>query len=164
MRNSEESPMKRIRNEKGITLIEVLATITILSIVSFIIYNVFSSGLRYSSQAKETVLIQQEANYLLTLLKEQHENATTDYTITIENNQNNIILNKGHSNEIDVTNSQYLYQICDLDQSDSCDEQNATDHTITITPSQERFYLKMILTNKNNPDIKYEIQTILSRL
>ncbi len=66
--------MKQMKNQAGITLIEVLATITILSIVSVIIYSVFSNGLRYSSQAEETVLIQQEANYLLTLLKEQHEN------------------------------------------------------------------------------------------
>ena len=61
--------MKQIKNQSGITLIEVLATITILSIVSVIIYNVFSNGLRYSSQAEDTVLIQQEANYLLTAIK-----------------------------------------------------------------------------------------------
>lgn len=157
--------MKQIKNEAGLTLIEVLATITILSIVSVIIYNVFTSGLRYSSKAEETVLIQQEANYLLTLLKEQHENAATDYTVTVENNQSTVILNKGRSNETDVTNSQYLYQICDLDDSQSsCDEQNAADHTIKKTPSNERLHIKIILTNKNDPGITYEIQTILSRL
>lgn len=156
--------MKLIKNETGITLIEVLAAITILSIVTVIIYNVFSNGLRYSSQAEDTVLIQQEANYLLTLLKKQHENAANDYTVTVENNHNTVIINKNRSNEMDATNSQYLYQICDLDDVKSCDEQNATDHTITKTPSNGRFHVKMILINKSNPDIKYEIQTILSRL
>ncbi len=156
--------MKQIKNETGLTLIEVLATITILSIVSVVIYNVFTSGLRYSSKAEETTLIQQEANYLLTLLKEQHEKTTNYYTITVENNHNIAILNKDRSNEIDVTNSQYLYQICDLDDTKSCDEQNATDHTITKTPINERFHVKIILINKSNPDNKYEIQTILSRL
>lgn len=157
--------MNHMKNQAGITLIEVLAALTILSIVTVIIYNVFSNGLRYSSQAEDTVLIQEETNYLLTLLKEQHENAANDYTVTVENNQNTIILNKGRSNEMNATNSQYLYQICDMDDtSQSCDQQNATDHTITITPSNERFYLKIILTNKNTPDITYKIQTILSRL
>ncbi len=135
--------MKQIKNETGLTLIEVLATLTILSIVSVIIYNVFSNGLRYSSQAEDTVLIQQEANYLLTLLKEQHENAANDYTVTVENNQNTVILNKGRTNDMDVTNSQYLYQICDIDDAKSCDEQNAADHTLTKTPSNERFHVKL---------------------
>ena len=45
-----------------------------------------------------------------------------DYTVTVENNQNTIILNKGRSNEMNATNSQYLYQICDMDDtSQSCD-------------------------------------------
>ena len=83
--------MKQIKNQSGITLIEVLATITILSIVSVIIYNVFSNGLHYSSQAKDTVLIQQEANYLLTVLKEQHENEDS-YTVTVDKDQQKVTI------------------------------------------------------------------------
>lgn len=156
--------MKQIKNQSGITLIEVLATITILSIVSIIIYNVFFNGLQYSSQAKDTVSIQQEANYLLTILKEQHENAENNYTVTVENEQKTIIINKNLPTEIDATNPQYLYQICDMDDTTkSCDEQNATDLTITKT-TKNNFYVKITLINKNNPNLTYEIKTILSRL
>ena len=38
---------------------------------------------------KDTVSIQQEANYLLTILKEQHENAENNYTVTVENETKN---------------------------------------------------------------------------
>ena len=73
-----------MKNQSGITLIEVLATLTILSLLLGIIYSVFFNGLQYSSKAKNTVSIQQEANYLLTLLKEQHEKVNS-YTVSVNN-------------------------------------------------------------------------------
>ena len=88
--------MKQRKNQSGLTLIEVLATIAILSIVTVMIYSVFSTGLHQYSQAKETVLIQQEANYLLTILKERHENDDS-YTITVDESHQKVTINTNKS-------------------------------------------------------------------
>jgi type II secretory pathway pseudopilin PulG len=147
--------MKLIKNQVGITLIEVLATLTILSFLMVIVYNVFFNGLNYSSQAKDTVSIQQEANYLLTLLKELHENEDF-YTVTVEEDHQTVTIN-----EISVNNPQFLYQVCNLNDPSPCNEQN----TIVIeNPAKESFYVRIVLTSKNNPDLTYEVKTILSRL
>lgn len=168
--------MRQLKNQAGLTLIEVLATLTILSIVSVVIYNVFSNGLRYSSQAEDTVLIQQEANYLLTLLKEQHENSDF-YTVTIDKEGQTFIINEGLTNEINVTNTNYYYyQICEMDETGPkvCSEKGVSSFVKTIHPKVTNnqvngdiygnFYLKINLTSKTNPNLTYEIKTILSRL
>lgn len=165
--------MKKIINQAGLTLIEVLATITILSIVSVTIYSVISNGLRYSSQAEDTVLIQQETNYIITLLKEQHENSDA-YKVTIDKDGQTLIINEGLPNEIDATNPKYEYQLCD-EESYSCGgfEKN-TSFIKTIHPKDTvekvegdiygNFHFKIILRNKENHKIIYDVKTILSRL
>lgn len=153
--------MKQIKSQAGMTLIEILATITILSIVSVILYSVFSNGLRYSSQAEDTVLIQQEANYLLTTLKKQHENADS-YTITVDQNHQKVTIETtvGTSVESSVIESEeYQYQISDTE-----NNIDAASEPIEIIPSNENFHIQIVVTNKIKPDLTYKIKTILSRL
>ena len=74
--------MKQWKNQRGVTLIEVLATLTIMSLFGGIVYGVFINGMNYSSKAKDTVSIQQEANYVLTILKEMQEKKDS-YTVSV---------------------------------------------------------------------------------
>ena len=65
--------MEKIRSHDGLTLIEVLGALAIMSFLIAIVYGVFMNGLNYSTKTKDTVSIGQETNYLLTLLKEQQK-------------------------------------------------------------------------------------------
>jgi prepilin-type N-terminal cleavage/methylation domain-containing protein len=62
-----------IRDERGLTLVEVLATLTILSIVSVIIWSVFFQGYKFSQKAISKNFILQEANILTTNLTKIHQ-------------------------------------------------------------------------------------------
>jgi len=157
--------MKNNRNkQKGMTLIELLAVLTILAIIIVLLYSVFANGLNYSTKAKDTVLIQQEANNLLNLLKKQHEKEQT-YTVKVENNETFIIM-EGVTEVIKESNSDYLYYICDLDDTNgnSCKESYPENFSKQINPLQDHFRLKLILKSKKNHDLKFEVETILSRL
>ncbi len=151
-------------NQKGITLIELLAVLTIFSVIIGVLYSVFSNGLHYSTSSKDTVLIQQEANYLLTLLKKQHEKGM-DYTVKIEDNETFTIL-EGESVVINESDSDFLYYICEPDPMDdqSCNEPYAADFLKQIHPLNDPFYIKLILKSKKDHKLQFEVQTILSRL
>ncbi|WNS74472.1 prepilin-type N-terminal cleavage/methylation domain-containing protein [Bacillus sp. DTU_2020_1000418_1_SI_GHA_SEK_038] len=60
------------QNQNGLTLIELLAIISILSIVGVIIWSVFFQGVKYSNNAVTRNQMQQEANIITTKLKEIH--------------------------------------------------------------------------------------------
>ena len=102
--------MNPIKSQTGITLIEVLATLTILSILLGGIYSVFFNGLRYSSQAEDTVLIQQEANYVLTMLKEQYQHPSGSYIISVSTNGHEITIG-----DKVIESTKYQYEIINTD-------------------------------------------------
>ncbi|MBB6445854.1 PilW family protein [Bacillus benzoevorans] len=151
-------------NQKGITLIELLAVLTIFSIIAGVLYSVFMNGLNYSTKAKDTVLIQQEANYLLNLLKKQHEK-DRDYTVKIENNETFMIL-EGETVVISENDSDFLYFICDLDNQgeNSCEKPYAANFSKQINPLKEPFRMKLMLKSKKDHNLQFEVETILSRL
>jgi prepilin-type N-terminal cleavage/methylation domain-containing protein len=156
--------MDKVRNQYGVTLIEVLATLTILSLLIGLVYGVFINGINYSNKAKDTVSIQQEANLILTTLKELHETNST-YTVEVPiDHEALIILEEGNViNKIE--NPSFLYQICDPSLGVDCDTQYNSNFSKTIAnTNQDTFQVRLLLINKKKPSIKYEVQTILSRL
>lgn len=61
------------KEERGITLVEVLAALTILSIIGVIIWNTFFQGYQFSQKAISKNFIIQETNLLITNLKQDHQ-------------------------------------------------------------------------------------------
>lgn len=161
--------MKHVKKQTGLTLIEVLATLVILSIVTIMITNVFSSGLRYSSQAKETTLLQQEANYLLTLLKEKQQNEEY-YEVSVAADHHAVTIktkdargDADYSNTVTIENEKLTYQLFDIKHPDSVID--AATETIIIEPAyDENFHVKIIMTSEKDPSLTYQIKTILARL
>lgn len=71
-------------DERGLTLIEVLTTLAILSFIGTIIWSVFIQGYRNSQQAISKNLILQEVNILISNLTNLHQKLDI-YEITSEN-------------------------------------------------------------------------------
>jgi len=157
-------------NERGITLLEVLATLTILGFLISIIFSIFINGINYSSKAKDTVLIQQETNYLLTLLKEQHENQSL-YSITVSDNHKQVIIVNDEGETFNIGNEDYEYYMKDS----RFTEQNK----LEINPMKKKesngvvngvvkimgdFHVELLIKSSENPSLEYRTKTILSRL
>lgn len=66
--------MKQVKNESGITLIEVLATLTIMAIIGSAVYAVLFQTLHANEKTKSHNELRQEANIVITQLRTIHEN------------------------------------------------------------------------------------------
>jgi type II secretory pathway component PulJ len=70
-----------IRNHRGISLVEVLVTLAILSLVGIIIWGVFFQGFSFSKKMESKNALQQEANLIITNLTKVHQ-TSTEYQIS----------------------------------------------------------------------------------
>ena len=60
------------RNESGITLIELLATISIIAIISSLLWGALTVTFKQSERTEEHVNLRQEANMIVTKLRTMH--------------------------------------------------------------------------------------------
>lgn len=137
-------------NSKGLTLIETLAILVISSIVMLVIFNIVSSGISNSKQIQERANLQNEANYLLAVLREFHERGEI-YTISFNNGE--MIIESSESLNRTVFNT-YKYEI------------NGATEMLTVSPkgTEKSFKLELKLTSKKYTQIEHTTKTILQIL
>ena len=61
------------KNESGMTLVEVLATLTVLSMVVVLIWTTLSIATKHTNLETTKLQLQQEANYILTEIQEHRK-------------------------------------------------------------------------------------------
>ncbi|WP_462412392.1 pilus assembly FimT family protein [Neobacillus sp. Marseille-QA0830] len=151
--------------ESGVTLIETLAVLTILSIVIVLAYNIFFSGISNSDKAERTVLLQQEMNLVIQSITESHETQDS-YDIVVDTTPfaSHIILKgikDGVTRTTEISNPNFEYALYDI--SGTTGKVMDNPKKITNTSSQP-LSIKVIIRNKQHPSEKYEVSTIISRL
>ncbi|RKQ18039.1 PilW family protein [Ureibacillus endophyticus] len=141
---------KKMINQNGISLVEILATISVLSIIVVLIFGILINGLNTASKAKENALLQQKANYVLAILREEHEKGNC-YRISISNDYHEVRIDSSCDNIIDTTinDSQFKFDI------------NGVSPTTPIDIVDKITYISIVIIGKND---SYEINTNLSRL
>ncbi|WP_102345390.1 PulJ/GspJ family protein [Bacillus sp. Marseille-P3661] len=147
-----------LTKQTGITLIELLAALAILSVLISLTFGVLINGINYSKTAETNVLLQQDANYIFSFLTTQHETQSS-YTIQFDQNPNastiTVLNASGDSTVLSSPNHEYsLYT------SSSIPLPNNT----IITPSSQNFFIKLVITDKKKPNLQFELQTTLSRM
>lgn len=155
--------------QDGITLIELLITLSLLFIVGTLIFNIFINGINASNKAQANVFIQQEANHLLTKLTSWHE-SNSHYDIVLNKNpyattitlipydSNGVILEA--KKEV-ISSSSYEYSISyDL----NGDISACTVLNKSIIKDDKTLPIKLFLRDKKDPQLTFEIRTIISRM
>lgn len=147
-----------MKNERGITLIEGLATLVILSIIGVLIWNVFFQGYKYSQKAVSKNTMQQEANIIITTLTRIHQ-TSQEYTIT--NADGVIVITATNPDQtIQFKDSRMNYWI--KENEDEVDEQER--EIKSINPKTRKLELFIIIKDKHDSKNKVEIETLLYRL
>jgi prepilin-type N-terminal cleavage/methylation domain-containing protein len=137
-------------NERGLTLIEVLATITILSIIGVVIWNVFFQGLTYSDKAVTQNSMQQESNYISMKLTRIHQTSkeyeltSSDCKIKVEY----VTKNKGTLEETFKEPGLCL----------------STSFSGSIDPNKEDLSLTISIRDKEKAANKFDLKTVFYRL
>lgn len=138
-------------NQKGLTLVETLAIIIIMSIVMLFLFNIVASSLNSSKKMQEQANIQSEANYLLVVLREFHERGE-DYTISFINGE--LIIEEDLTSNYRTVFNRYYYEI------------NDKTELIEISPEYEEktFNITIKLTSKKYKEVDHITKTTLQIL
>lgn len=73
--------LNSIKNERGITLLEVLAALTILGILGALTFSLLTTTVTHTNKTQSHIDLRQEANIILSDLRQTHRNAEEEYTI-----------------------------------------------------------------------------------
>lgn len=145
-----------LRNDRGLTLLEVLVTFVILSFIGIIIWTVFNNGIKYSNEAISKNQMQQEVNILLTNLTKIHQ---TSSKYTIQSNSNCTLTVEAEMNE---ENEVYQFEnskLCFLV------TYNSTQGNVIDPLGVDNFLiLDVTVSDKNDTANAVKIEAVLSRL
>ncbi|MEH7276293.1 type II secretion system protein [Neobacillus vireti] len=154
-----------LTNENGITLIEVLATLAIVSFISILLYGVLINGFDYSKKSQEKVSLQQEMNIVVTTITKFHE-SYGEYDINLDPNPGSSkihLLGKKTDGTIDksieLSNPNYEYSLYDYKST----PETPLSLTTSVSTAQP-LYIKIIIKDKKHPSQTYEVKTIIARL
>ncbi len=143
------------KNEKGLTLLEVLVTLVILSFIGVLIWSVFNSGIKFSNKEISKNQMQQEANIILTTLTKIHQTATS-YSIN-SNASCSVTVNANFSHSSEVYNFENQKLCINITHNNASDDFDPIYHNNLVT-----FYIT--ISEKNNRKNEISIEGVLSRL
>ncbi|WP_096202805.1 PilW family protein [Bacillus sp. FJAT-45350] len=151
-------------NKRGITLIELLATLTLTFIVMGLVSSVLIQSYNQKSISEKHSNLRQEANLIISTIREVHVNSYSDYKIeyTIVDGVWKIVL------DTQVITSQYYDIFLEFqpenDVSSTIDTNSLENNSYSINPRTALHIKQLVLTDKSNPNNTFEISTIISRM
>ena len=147
-----------MNDNKGITLVELLATITLLSIIVIIIWSVFIQGIKNTNEGATKNKLTQEMNYVQTTLRKIHQTADRYKIIQFSCGIQVEYYNSKESSEytiIQFEDARFCYKI----------ESDKPFPTLIYPKSEHHtISLNLRISDKNNEKNIVNSQTILSRL
>lgn len=151
--------MKNIKNEIGLTLVELLATLSLFAIISIIIWNFFFQGSNYNLREVTQNQLQQETNLIVNTIQETH----TKYRITkleLDSNGNIILEAKDRKNnpieptKFERNQFKYTLRIVEIEGKITDDIKNPI----------KSFKVDLKISSNSNEKIYFESQTIFNKL
>jgi len=144
--------IQMVKNEKGITLIELLAALVLFGIFSTIIWAFFFQSTEANNIELTKNNLQQEANLIISTIQEVHKKSNS-YTVILSED----------SLEIDSdTLGTYLFNKPDITyEMVSTTSINSRE---TIHPKEKDFTITLIVTSKEFVNMQTTIHTVFSRI
>jgi len=136
-------------NQKGVTLIELLATLVIFGIFSSIILAFVMHTFKTNDVEVSKNQLQQESTIILNTIDEIHRKSTS-YTIVFYSNE--IIITPNNSDQIAFNNPHIIYDLSPFITG------------TTITPKTQNLQLDLVLTSKENENITINVKSTFKRL
>lgn len=136
-----------MRNERGITLVELLAALALAGIVTALVASVLSTGTSSSTRVKTNQLLQHEGNYIVEVIRSEYlksTNALIKLEITGDAPKQTLLMNEKPI-------SQGYEYISD----------NFPDNQQILDPAQNEAF-EMIIRDEGG--LQFEIKTTFSKL
>lgn len=148
-------------NEKGMTLVELLAALTLLSIVSILIWTTFSISVKYNRNEASKLQLQQEANRIITEIQQTHRQCHR-YTIHVKADEirlSNCFVQDGGwvdqgVNRVIASTQQYIL---------SGDFEGYQSHEVQANGVHASYELRLDVIDPTNNRIRVQISSEISR-
>jgi len=139
-----------IKNERGLTLVEVLATLIIFTLIFILAWSIFFQGTNYTKKAVSKNQLQQEVNVIISSLNSIHKRST-EYAATINSCSFSIQYTaQGVTKKEVFENSQMCIKLSNF--------------TSPVVPKTTDVEIELVIEENDNPNNKVHINTLLSRL
>lgn len=140
------------KNDSGMTLVEVLATLVLLSLVASLIWTAFFISARHNIAETTKLHLQQEANYILTKIQQTHRQKDC-YKLEIKESQVRIFNCEDKPEFDEIISSNYSYL-----------PENSEEYLKKITSEEEDLFLTLtILDPKKDSKLFVKIETTIAR-
>lgn len=136
-------------NQKGVTLVELLATLVIFGIFSTIIWAFLFQTAKTNEVEISKNQLQQEANIIINAFDEVHRKSSI---YTIDYNSDEIIIKPTNSSPIVFSNSQIDYNLFPLVSGKS------------ISPNTDQLNITLVLKSKTNENVNTTLKSTFNRL
>ena len=151
------------KQEEGMTLVEVLAALVLLALVTTIIWSTVSIATKFNVSETSTLRLQQEANYIITDLQQVHRHCDS-YRLTISRDEVKVTECKGADGQSKdaynkVISDQFNYRFEDSGKSPYLDR--------PYRPAKENLELQDFAVidpvNNHGKEKAVQVPTIISR-
>lgn len=143
-----------MKNDKGITLVELLAALAIIGIISVAIMSVFSNGLNSSERTASRQQLQQEANLIVEQIRasylENEKSELVDEEFKVKAKNDELIITSIDNTDQKVISKGYVYKVA---------KNSSTLEVILDRTAASPFYLEIC-----SSDQCFEVQTSFSKL
>ena len=143
-----------VQNEKGVTLLELLAALVIFGIFSTILWAFFFQSFQANNTEITKNSLQQEANLIINTLQEVHRKSES-YLIVIDADYKSLEITPDSEVGFLFNKSGVLYDITSTNTFESGDR---------IYPNNLDFPMTLILTSSDNNNLQIKIQTVFSKI
>lgn len=155
---------KSVNNQKGISLVEVLAALALVATIAAIAWTALSIGFKHTAVETEKTKIQQSANLIMSTLTNEHRRSEK-YSLIFEGNQlkidscdkTGVCTLKTIEQTYDYTGSVVNATVIDLH--DTID-----DKVLDLNPKAAHTEITLVLTDLNNPNNTVTLETKLTRI
>nr|WP_246231512.1 prepilin-type N-terminal cleavage/methylation domain-containing protein [Sporosarcina jiandibaonis] len=149
----------RTNNEKGITLVELLAVLVLVSLVSAIVITSFSIAHRHNVVETKKLKLQQEANYIISAVLQKHRDENTEcYVLEVSADEHEIVFKDCNGKET-ILGDKFNYSLTH----NAGIEENDSDEEIRIDPKENDLITTLIVTDRDNPNLDVAVDTVFTR-
>lgn len=95
-----------MKNERGLTLVELLAVIILISIISIFLFSLLTSGIKNVKRTSTEQKLQQEAHYITEVIRNEYlQLGTTSIDLDVDNMNKQLLMNEN------VISTGFIYEL-----------------------------------------------------
>ncbi|WP_162287852.1 prepilin-type N-terminal cleavage/methylation domain-containing protein [Indiicoccus explosivorum] len=152
-------------DERGITLVELLAALALVTLVAGIAWTLLMTGFRHTEVEVDKTVLQQDANLIITSLSNAHRRSAS-YTLTFEADKLKIETCKGVplTCEVNTIDKEYNFTGTTVNGTVIDTADAVPDVFPILNPTEKHTQLLLVLTDVHNPKRTISVETTLTRI